>query len=621
MLDRLFLQILNMSFNASVVILFVLFVRILLKKAPKVFSYSLWSVVLFRLICPFSFESIFSLLPTKANPISQDIVYAPTPKIDTGVTVINNVINWSLPAAAPHASVNPLQVWVFLGEIVWLAGIVILLSYNIISLLKLQKRLKNAVCEDNNIYIVKQLDTPFVMGIFRPRIYLPDTLSAEENQYILLHEKTHIRHFDHVVKLLSFFVLCLHWFNPLVWAAFFISGRDMEMTCDEAVIKQLGNTVKKEYSSSLLALATGRRTVGGTPLAFGEGDTKSRIKNILNYKKPGFWVVIVALIVVVGICAGLMADPITRSGLSWEKPTLATQDIKFYWTDSNGKTELESDFEDNHVTVPFDKIVDYATGDCNNDGKEDIVILIQYSNSERSFVSSKVYLSQGNNTFDYQRELMSEIDQRYHGESAKEELNYVNERLNGTPSSQNPFSAYKDVLQNKIEFITTTYAESGTKTIYLDQLLKEGSETYKFLNFAVLDMDGDEVPEIVIQYCLTNDYPYPDYVEVLHYSDGTVYGYNFSYRGLYSLKNDGTFNWSNGADDNGYAKLRFISDNWEYDNIAYCKPNLPAVSYFIDGQTVTESKYQVFIKTQDDKKDAIWYDFTEGNIENQLSTN
>lgn len=162
--------------------------------------------------------------------------------------------------------------------------------------MKLQKRLKNAVRERDNIYLAEHLETPFVMGIIRPRIYLPASLTDKEKRYIILHEEMHIKRFDHIVKIFSFFVLCLHWFNPLVWAAFFISGKDMEMSCDEAVIKQLGSNVKKEYSASLLTLATGRRVIGGTPLAFGEGDTKGRIKNVLNYKKPAFWVVVLAVI-------------------------------------------------------------------------------------------------------------------------------------------------------------------------------------------------------------------------------------------------------------------------------------------------------------------------------------
>ncbi|QIB69604.1 hypothetical protein Ami103574_09775 [Aminipila butyrica] len=183
---------------------------------------------------------------------------------------------------------------------------------------------------------------------------------------------------------------------------------------------------------------------------------------------------------------------------------------------------------------------------------------------------------------------------------------------------QNALSAYKEVLENKTEF-TASSAEDGAKTMYLDQLLDNGSETFKFLNFTVLDLNGDEIPEVVIQYGLANDAPYPDSVEVLYYSQGTVYGYNFNYRGLYALKEDGSFTWSNGAADNGYAKLQFTSENYEYDNLAYAKQNVPAESYFVKDQPVTASEYDDFIAAQDKKKDAIWYDFTTEDINSQLS--
>lgn len=311
MLEKIFLQILNMSFTASFVIILVLIARLFLKKSPKVLSYALWGVVLFRLICPFSFESMFSLLPVKSNPIPLDIVYEAIPTIDTGIPVINHTVNQSLSAATPAASINPLQIWTFIGSTVWLLGIAILLIYSIISLMKLQKYLKNAVHEKDNIYLAEHLDTPFVMGFIRPKIYLPTSLTEEEKRYILLHEQMHIKRFDHVIKLVSFFALCLHWFNPLVWIAFLISGKDMEMSCDEAVVKRLGIDVKKEYSSSLLTLATGRRIIGGSPLAFGEGDTKGRIKNVLNYKKPTLWFVFVALLAVVVLTIGFLSNPKT----------------------------------------------------------------------------------------------------------------------------------------------------------------------------------------------------------------------------------------------------------------------------------------------------------------------
>lgn len=309
MLEPLFLQLLNMSFTAGVVIIFVLAARLPLKKAPKVFSYALWSAVLFRLVCPFSFESFLSLLPVRTNPIAQDIVYAGTPQIDTGITTINQAVNSLLPPATPSASVNPLQIWIFLGSRLWLLGVAALLLYSLAALLRLKRRLRGAALYEDRIFLSSAIDTAFVMGIFRPRIYLPANVNAAQRAYILLHEQTHIRRLDHIVKLVGFLVLCVHWFNPLVWLAFFASGRDMEMSCDEAVIRRLGSSVKKDYSAALLTLATGRRIIGGVPLAFGEGDTRSRIKNVLGYKKPALWAVVVVVIAIIFVVAGLTADP------------------------------------------------------------------------------------------------------------------------------------------------------------------------------------------------------------------------------------------------------------------------------------------------------------------------
>lgn len=309
MLERIFLQLLNMSFTASIVIAFVLVARIILHKAPKVFSYMLWSVVLFRLISPFSFESIFSLLPTKANPISQDILYMQTPNIDTGIGITNQSVPVIISAPVPQASANPLQILISIFSYIWVLGVAALLVYSLIALFRLRKQLLNATLYQNNIFISSRIDTAFVMGIFYPKVYLPSDLNVAERSYILLHEQTHIKRLDHIFKLISFLVLCVHWFNPFVWIAFFLSGRDMEMSCDEAVIRRLGDEVKKDYSASLLTLATGRRIVSGTPLAFGEGDTKGRIKNVLNYRKPRVWAVLIALLAVVIVVFGLTTSP------------------------------------------------------------------------------------------------------------------------------------------------------------------------------------------------------------------------------------------------------------------------------------------------------------------------
>lgn len=316
MLVQTFLQVVNMSITGSFIILFVLVARLFLKRVPKIFSYALWITVAFRLICPLSLESMLSFLPIQSNPIPQDIAYMVEPKIEIGVETINHTINASLPSGNPHASINPLQIWILFGRDIWLVGIAVLIIYSIISLVKLKKKLKKALHVRDNIYLAKDLGTPFVMGIIRPKIYLPTGLTDEEKEYILLHEQSHIHRLDHLVKILSFFVLCLHWFNPLVWVAFFVSARDMEMSCDERVIKRLGADVKKNYSSSLLSLATGRSIIGGTPLAFGEGKTKGRIKNVLNYKKPGFWGILVGVIFLALISIGLTTNPMNTTNIT-----------------------------------------------------------------------------------------------------------------------------------------------------------------------------------------------------------------------------------------------------------------------------------------------------------------
>lgn len=312
MVSQLFLQVLGMSATASFVILAVLVVRLLLRRAPTALRYALWLVVLFRLVCPFSFQSAISLLPVPANAIPQAVANQQPPPVSLDIPAAANPVN----AAAPGA----LQGWVTVAAVLWLCGMVALVVYSIVTLLRLRQRLRSAVAAGEGVYLAQGLSSPFVMGVFRAKIYLPADLAAQEKQYILLHEQTHIRRLDHLVKLVSFTVLCLHWFNPLVWVAFFLCGKDMEMSCDEAVIRKLGAEVKKDYSASLLSLATGRRIVGGSPLAFGEGDTKSRIRNVLHYKKPAFWVVAAAVVAVAVAAVALAANPLEkRPSMQWAK--------------------------------------------------------------------------------------------------------------------------------------------------------------------------------------------------------------------------------------------------------------------------------------------------------------
>lgn len=308
-MEKLFLSVLNMSLTAAYVIVFIMLIRLPLKKVPKVISYALWGVAAFRLLCPFSFKSVFSLLPTSITPIPYDIAYQQNPQINSGIIAVDTYVNRVLPSPSVFASANPLQIYIQIGLYIWILGIAAMFLYSVVSILILKRRLKSAQHMGKNIYEADNLKTPFVLGIFRPRIYIPAGLTAEEKSHIIRHEQTHICRFDHIVKPFAFFVLSIHWFNPLVWIAFLLMSTDMELSCDEKVIKEMGSEIKKVYSASLLSLAMGKRILNGSPLAFGEGSVKGRIRNVLHYKKPVFWIVVMAVIVVIAMGIGLVSNP------------------------------------------------------------------------------------------------------------------------------------------------------------------------------------------------------------------------------------------------------------------------------------------------------------------------
>lgn len=315
-------KILNMSLTASVAIVFVLLLRLLLKKAPKVISYAIWAVVLIRLLCPVSIESGLSLFDLFDTPtvdmtehssaveyIPSNIVHTEFPEVVLPVPGVGEAITEVLPQGEEQLRADPLEGPIFIATYIWWGGILVMAIYGIVTYLRLRRRLITASPLRDNIYLADDIDSPFVMGLIRPKIYLPSAMEEREQSYILLHEQHHIRRLDHVVKALAFVALCIHWFNPLVWVAFILSGKDMEMSCDEAVVKKLGTQIRADYTASLLSLATGKRIIAGMPLAFGEGNTKGRIKNLANWKKPAFWVVLVAVIVCIMLAIGLLTNP------------------------------------------------------------------------------------------------------------------------------------------------------------------------------------------------------------------------------------------------------------------------------------------------------------------------
>ena len=317
-----FPNILNMSLTASVAIVFVMLLRLLLKKAPKVISYALWGVVLFRLLCPVSFESEISLFGLFETPtvdatdrtsmveyIPSNIVHTENPEVVLPVPGVGDVITEALPKGEEQLRADPLEGPIFIATYVWWGGILVMAIYGFLTWLQLRRRLVTASPLRENIYLADDIDSPFVMGLIHPKIYLPSEMDQREQSYIILHEQHHIRRLDHIVKALAFVALCIHWFNPLVWVAFILSGKDMEMSCDEAVVRKLGTEIRADYTASLLSLATGKRIIAGMPLAFGEGNTKGRIKNLANWKKPAFWVVLVAVVACITLTIGLLTNP------------------------------------------------------------------------------------------------------------------------------------------------------------------------------------------------------------------------------------------------------------------------------------------------------------------------
>ena len=315
-------RLLNMSLTSSVAIVLVILLRLALKKAPKVFSYALWGIVLFRLLCPISIGSsisVFNFIDTPAEDygyissvieyVPADIVHSVNPTVVLPLPGVSEVVNEALPKGEEQLRADPLEGRTFLATVIWMTGVLVMGIYSIVSYLKLRLKLRVAIPLRENVFIADDIKSPFVVGLIRPRIYLPCNLSEVEQAYIILHEKHHIKRKDHVMKALAFIALAIHWFNPLVWVAFILAGKDMEMSCDEAVIQKVGSDVRADYSASLLTLATGRRIIAGTPLAFGEGDTKGRILNLAKWKKPGIWIIILSVILCGVLTVCLITNP------------------------------------------------------------------------------------------------------------------------------------------------------------------------------------------------------------------------------------------------------------------------------------------------------------------------
>lgn len=343
-MEGVFVSILNMSYQAGIAVCVVFLARwvFALCRVPKKYVCYLWLIPYIRFSCPFSFQSMFSLLPEEHTPFCQEtvdrLVHMAQEAESTAKPFHMALIDFSFLVPGPEDSVDPIQVYTFLGGCIWIAVMAGLLIYSGISLILLVRRLRVRVQLAENIYLADSIDMPFVLGLVRQRIYLPSDLGEEERPYVILHEQMHVKRWDAAAKAAAFLLLILHWFNPLAWAAFLCLGNDMEMACDEAVMEKLGEEACTGYAQTLLRLSAGRRRRSMIPLAFGEGNIKGRVRNIIRYRKPLLAAGVFALVVAAALAVGLLTNPGQAEGEVLPPGTGPVQEEHTHGTDRMQET-------------------------------------------------------------------------------------------------------------------------------------------------------------------------------------------------------------------------------------------------------------------------------------------
>lgn len=364
-LQNVFLHLLNMSITAGWLVLAVVVLRLVFRRAPKWIHCLLWVLVALRLLFPVSIESALSIIPS-AETVPVDTFMYDTPVINSGVPVVDNAVNPVLSdnfAPQPENSANPMQVLTGLATYVWVVGAALMLLYAAISTLRLRLRVRESVRLRDNVYRCDRIWTPFILGIIRPRIYLPTTLSDADTYSVVAHEMAHIQRRDHWWKPWGFLLLTVYWFNPLLWVGYVLLCRDIEAACDERVIRDMDLTQRKSYSDTLLACSAPRHLITACPLAFGETGVKSRIKSVLNYKKPAFWLIIVAIIATTVAAVCLLTDP---------KP-IVSDELDAYLTHVILEENRGSDTEDIYPTEAHT-----VFGTTKKDGKTTVYAMVLY---------------------------------------------------------------------------------------------------------------------------------------------------------------------------------------------------------------------------------------------------
>lgn len=335
----LFLKIFDMSITASWLVLAVIILRPLFTKAPKWIRGILWSFVALRLVFPFSIESIFSMMP-RFNSSSVTLYETKTEAVVLDVPAFNQAVE-SL-VTNPGDSVDPMQILIFVLSIVWVIGIISMLSYMTVTYLLIKKKVKEAVILEDNIWVSDKIATPFILGVMKPKIYLPTSMNSVDTEYVIAHEKAHIKRLDHLWKPFAFLLLCVYWFNPLLWVAYALLCKDIELACDEKVINDLGTQIKKPYCEALVNCSITRKSISACPLAFGENGVKSRIKSVLAFKKAGIIITALSLSLAIIVAIGFLTNPETEKKPSEDSNVSQSQNTQNLSFETNNNVRISA---------------------------------------------------------------------------------------------------------------------------------------------------------------------------------------------------------------------------------------------------------------------------------------
>ena len=520
-MEAVFLKILNMSITAGWLVLAVIVLRFLLKKAPKAFSVILWGLVGIRLVLPFSFESVLSLIPS-AETVPSNFVYSSVPEIDSGIGVINSAVNPIISgtlASNEISSVNPMQIITLIASVVWITGIAAMLLYTGVSYLRFRRKVREAAPLKDNIYLCDGIGTPFILGVIRPRIYLPSNISEADAQHVIAHETAHIKRRDHLWKPLGFLLLTVYWFNPVLWVAYILLCRDIELACDESVIRDKGVQIKKSYSEALVNCSVPRKMIAACPLAFGEGSVKGRIKSVLNYKKPTFWIIIVSIIACIAVSVCFLTNPITKVKLpenfkildvsSNEHISISVKEVVLDTENPYIKIEWKNNTEAMLVYgEQFDiEYRDEETGEASSCMKEDIGFFLPAYYVKPGATSEHAYSLSG---FDLSKDgiyvFSTEADYQY--DNVKESSNFlVVFGIGDIPEYQVEIENYPDSEENIVYYypnyesekeildIHTDINHNGVKeTLELEKIYQGTTYQNKYVEVFVLSLkEGDKV--------------------------------------------------------------------------------------------------------------------------------